>query len=1772
MEMRGIVALVALSAALGCDLEWARFGGTGASALFRVGGGANFSSASVGVDFPCDELLAGLGAASCYWVNETVIVADATRTDLVTGSEVSLNGCAVEMETLKLLPEVILEGPSVIDICQDLSIKAEASLGHGGRDFVDFHWNLTGTKSSYHMFDASALEVPSSSLSAWYAKGVREVVIELSLRNVFGFNATSLPFHVLLVDAGGVVELSVVGGLAQTVRRDKPLVIEILAKVPTCVDRPDSGLTYAYALSPGNFSSTTSDPRRFQLPAFTLTADPQLIVTATDKFTGISVNATVAIRVIDADLVAIISGPTEVAFNESIVLTAAQSYDENAPYLKTDGLSFQWSCNGTTTTSIATRVNGSDAIGDSIFCLLRVTKDNRTITATRIVKVIAKSPKTFVDIVGPLQRTIASTSRFVVTGRSRSSSVTTWVKKSGSLRKGLGLEAYAATPLVSRSEVNNLVLPVGALVQGGHYSFALTTTFSSAQIDVIVPFGPKGGTLEAEPSSGVALETLFQFTTRHWAAAELPLRYAYRAYDDAELLGTLRFAGRNPSLSTVLPALDSLRVEVTASDALGSAGTVSIVVEVAEFSNDTLLNRTKELIKKAALLYSDEGICQVAVASATNDTELLEVLVDAMVDLVIGTQDKTTEAVEQSATALMATTMFPDFLSARAASRALDGVFQLVPSNDGDPLSAIATEAIATIWSNLLASPLLTAEESATLSAATAMTAALDGMLATILRGLVQGENPAAVAKSNFRALAAITQPQQAIALPLPNSTARLDLPASETQKSSLAVTIVELLLNPYAGLQENQSIASNILRLGVSSSLEARRNVTVDVTMPKQTTFAAAAEPGAVLNLTCSCGFYGNVSGVCPDGTVLSKGCDGMPGTYAARCPMTAFGTSCSARIDDTWQSTACEVLSTSPTTTCRCLVENGASNDYSTNLLSRREKVVAQYFSNVVQGVDARRALYMFLTLGAWLCLFVCLVAYGRRLDDSDAKALKTFKLGHRSTTIGRVVTARSSGRIHEIQWAHGKKADDKNKMHPIFLNERMRLRYYVALAHQHPLANWWLCHSPNVPRSIRVIALAFEILCYFFALALEVNLVYYNANCTDQNTRSDCLQFRTASWTGGTQMCAWENCRCESQAPSFGSTTSDARQYLVLAVVIAITFPILRLFEIIFQRILLAPCPDNVRSLFRWRKDDAAGGPLRADDADGVDDLPPGDRENKEDSPPLSQQDADKSGNKTERIRRKVSSFAESTIRRGSTALKGLVDEGFTRHFQYAKRQLPQRRCFLWLETTKVRLAALVRSLALHYSQRKQTAPLRDEARTYAPVVIGQVIRQLEELEDLVETIRQKKDQEAAAQRVLELASDVRRRWHWSPDYAVFRANVEEKLFGELHTAHQWRRDLQKMRDCLSPEAYGERSLLKLKEYERVSRMSLMERLVFEACMERANFVIEAPLEPVSPVTYCGAWIGTVACVSGICYYLLSTASSLGKAQSKLWLAHLSISFFVSFVVILPVSIFVFYVWLPDLIYDRLMLRFPGSLHKLPTKSQPPYALRFLLDIEPDLRSEKASRVVYGLHKDKTEALAAVALEHMDRIYHYEKWRPAADTRFLVFAAGLFSALPCYLQNVLFEEVISVVPYLASLVTATHLQVAFLPRSLSVAVVMVLTLTLLASVYGLLEALRFLIRRLAPTLAVDALLEEDHADTDSDDDDAPPRKIIQVISKRLSETFRQIRRHSSLLPHDKLAAVYVAGDTDDEAHNSKETNGAFAELTSQQVSHNPLNQATP
>jgi len=248
-----------------------------------------------------------------------------------------------------------------------------------------------------------------------------------------------------------------------------------------------------------------------------------------------------------------------------------------------------------------------------------------------------------------------------------------------------------------------------------------------------------------------------------------------------------------------------------------------------------------------------------------------------------------------------------------------------------------------------------------------------------------------------------------------------------------------------------------------------------------------------------------------------------------------------------------------------------------------------------------------------------------------------------------------------------------------------------------------------------------------------------------------------------------------------------------------------------------------------------------------------------------------------------------------------MEGLHDEAFARHFSLQLKAAPTAAAALVVAVACTSARRALGSLSIQ----EEVAALRD-ARAYAPVVVGQVIRQLEELEDLVETMNRAEDpsHEAAAQCTLKLAEYVRQeRWHWSPDYDAFRANVEEKLFRELRTPHLWHQDLKQMRECSSPEAYAERSLARLREYKRASRMSVTERLVFEACMERANFVIDAPHTPPPSLVWLAAWLGTIAGVSGICYFLLSTASTLGRAHSALWLAHLSVGFAVKFAVILP-----------------------------------------------------------------------------------------------------------------------------------------------------------------------------------------------------------------------------------------------------------------------------
>jgi len=180
------------------------------------------------------------------------------------------------------------------------------------------------------------------------------------------------------------------------------------------------------------------------------------------------------------------------------------------------------------------------------------------------------------------------------------------------------------------------------------------------------------------------------------------------------------------------------------------------------------------------------------------------------------------------------------------------------------------------------------------------------------------------------------------------------------------------------------------------------------------------------------------------------------------------------------------------------------------------------------------------------------------------------------------------------------------------------------------------------------------------------------------------------------------------------------------------------------------------------------------------------------------------------------------------------------------------------------------------------------------------------------------------------------------------------------------------------------------------------------------------------------------------------------------------------------VVPVEIFFFFVWVPDLVIDRLTGAFPGKRHQYPFQAQPPTSLHFVLAQQQATRKDThIKRLIYGeYHHDIPKAPSDAnyvndMIDRLPRIYSYESWKPSLDSRVLIFAIAIFSALPDDIQAVVFEEIFSFSPLL-SLIVGGNI-IALLPRRIRSGAILFLALVIIFALYAIMECTRFTIKLL-------------------------------------------------------------------------------------------------
>ena len=592
------------------------------------------------LEFLCSDIFEiDLGKERCvFYDDETVAI---TRTKISTfkaGDSVTLKNntlrvradrdpCGLgDMNTLSttvtLLPPLRAQGPIAIAAvpqrvggCSNLEADASASVGVRP---LQYRWTVLSNNNKT-FYDSPTLTFSATRDLAT----LTTMTLNLTVIDHFGLESQVVTSQVDIV-SGAIPELTIAGGLQQTTRAWKAL--SIFANAKACSETTaKKKLTYSWNASSSSsnypLTSTSADPRYFELSAYTLTAGSRLRlnVRVTDD-RGSYNEAFLTVDVLKGDVIASIDG-TRGSSRSALVegqlsLDASTTYDEDDPQAK---LNFSWACafyfddnmkhscdayydtaNTLSSSTFAMIPKAASAGGVFELTVVATTTDGRNDTASALVSVLADRRAPAVTIkaqtAGLHLDKVNPSTRLVLLASVESKLNNTKVRwrrvdsNEASSTLGLLVDSPTSKVLSATSTTVPLVLRPDALVPGASYAFSLTATSTSgsssvATIDIICNVAPRSGSIAVSPATGVALTTRFSLSADNWIDTDLPLRYNFyqrapaTATNRALVVGDLvspHYAGAYFTASTN----QTNAIVLDVSDAFGATATVETTVEL----------------------------------------------------------------------------------------------------------------------------------------------------------------------------------------------------------------------------------------------------------------------------------------------------------------------------------------------------------------------------------------------------------------------------------------------------------------------------------------------------------------------------------------------------------------------------------------------------------------------------------------------------------------------------------------------------------------------------------------------------------------------------------------------------------------------------------------------------------------------------------------------------------------------------------------------------------------------------------------------------------------------------------------------------------------------------------------------------------------------------------------------------------------------------------------------------------------------------------------
>ena len=498
-----------------------------------------------------------------------------------------------------LAPIAILNAPSTMSSCDNVTIDATSTAGRVGREWSGVSWQVTSSAGSAGQITdllaskgtdlTKRIIVPATYFStATYS-------ISLTVTNYFGKSSSATALTTKNANPNQPM-LTVLGSSYLVIKPNQPTTIRSSTRFATCAEYVIISYSWSVRLNgvvvpianPGN------DPTALLLVANTLTAGNVYDITvsaavpATSRFPSAVASASIQLEVKSGSVLAqVYGGVTRRVFIENLVaIDGSLSYDENSGTPAKSRLRYLWTCSmlgaadfGTSCNSVLVGRNASSSVllvaGNTFdpakvygFTLTATAADGRFGTVTVSIQQLApntptasiSTTKSTVNANFPLSLFGVVTADYAIRAQ--------WSASVEGSSLSLSQALTPVTKTFSKQEAANgilfpLIFPGGLLTQGTAVTFRLIAVLASLndntyasinEIVVGVNSAPTGGKITSSPSSGSALLTLFSTISSEWSDVDIPLTYDFSHFISSALpVMNIKLRSSSNVASTELP-------------------------------------------------------------------------------------------------------------------------------------------------------------------------------------------------------------------------------------------------------------------------------------------------------------------------------------------------------------------------------------------------------------------------------------------------------------------------------------------------------------------------------------------------------------------------------------------------------------------------------------------------------------------------------------------------------------------------------------------------------------------------------------------------------------------------------------------------------------------------------------------------------------------------------------------------------------------------------------------------------------------------------------------------------------------------------------------------------------------------------------------------------------------------------------------------------------------------------------------------------------------